>query len=772
MPPPTYTVVTRQAVILGPELARGGEGAVYEVQQRADLVVKLYHPGKAPPRGKLERMLKNPPDDPTAAQGHRSIAWPCGLLHDAGGQAAGYAMPRISSGLPLHGLYNLQSRAQKAAGFHWRYLHVAARNLASAVAAIHAKGYCLGDLNESNILVQSTALLSLVDTDSFQVPNPAGPPYLCPVGKPDYTAPEIQGQDFGRLRRTEEHDRFALAVLLFQILQEGSHPFRGKGPPAELGERIRRGLFPFVPGSVAQPPPLALFGELAPPLQALFRAAFQAGHTNPRQRPSARDWGRALAQAEAGLIQCKVNPQHHYHRGLGHCTWCARTRALGGRDPFPPPVAQGRPPPSGPQVRPPPSPPPGPQVRRPPPSSPSVPQVRPLPPPRRWVGVGAGVAAGFAVLALLVLGAVSYQQWTRSTAAVLAQAREALKRGDEAAADQLFQQTLDPVLAFARDRADLYRTLADQAKPSEAALRDLALAEAKRWDALAQAQTGVPPVPQPREEKAQPSPPPAASARPGSPPAVTTAQPPADRPPAAPALPRQGPVGTIAQEMVEIPGGDFQMGCSPGDSQCVPDESPPHQVSVKPFRLGRYEVTQAQWQAVMNDNPARFKGDERPVEQVSWDDIQTFLGRLNAKGGGKPYRLPSEAEWEYAARAKTPTTYWWGKDLGKGNANCAECGSQWDNKETAPVGSFKPNAFGLYDTVGNVREWVQDCWHDSYADAPSDGSAWGSDSCTAGRVLRGGSWGFVARLVRVSYRYRDSPDYRYGRLALRLAQDL
>ena len=292
------------------------------------------------------------------------------------------------------------------------------------------------------------------------------------------------------------------------------------------------------------------------------------------------------------------------------------------------------------------------------------------------------------------------------------------------------------MLAFARDRADLFRTLAGQAKADEGDLRDLALAEAQRWGLKAEAAA-----------KAQPD---------------------------KPSGPRQGPVGTIGQEMVAIPGGDFQMGCSPGDGQCESDEKEPHQVVDKPFRIGRYEVTQAQWQAVMNDQPnsARFKGDERPVEQVSWNDIQTFLGRLNAKGGGKPYRLPSETEWEYAARAKTPTPYWWGKDLGKGNANCGGCGSQWGNKETAPVGSLKPNAFGLYDTVGNVREWVQDCYHDSYKGAPSDGSVWGADPCTAGRVLRGGSWIDFVWLSRVSYRYRLTSGYRNFWLGLRLAQDL
>jgi formylglycine-generating enzyme required for sulfatase activity len=166
------------------------------------------------------------------------------------------------------------------------------------------------------------------------------------------------------------------------------------------------------------------------------------------------------------------------------------------------------------------------------------------------------------------------------------------------------------------------------------------------------------------------------------------------------------------------------MGCSPGDGGCYSEEKPPHQVTVRPFRIGRYEVTQGQWQAVMGANPSSFKGDDRPVENVSWDDVQTFLKRLNAQTDGTPYRLPTEAEWEYAARARVTTAYWWGTEIGSGKANCDGCGSQWDNQETAPVGSFKANPFGLYDTVGNVWEWVQDCYHDSYQGAPTDGSEW------------------------------------------------
>ncbi|AUB83075.1 formylglycine-generating enzyme family protein [Candidatus Thiodictyon syntrophicum] len=163
--------------------------------------------------------------------------------------------------------------------------------------------------------------------------------------------------------------------------------------------------------------------------------------------------------------------------------------------------------------------------------------------------------------------------------------------------------------AFARDRAERLRALAKGAKADEGNLRDLALAEAGRWDTKLQAAAKVP-------GEAQ------AEKRFG---------------------PRQCPVGTIEQEMVEIPGGDFQMGCSPDDSQCYLNEKEPHQVSVKTFRMGRCEVTRAQWVAVMDANPARFKGDDRPVESVSWNEIQDFLDRLNADGKGRPYRLPSEA---------------------------------------------------------------------------------------------------------------------------------
>lgn len=152
---------------------------------------------------------------------------------------------------------------------------------------------------------------------------------------------------------------------------------------------------------------------------------------------------------------------------------------------------------------------------------------------------------------------------------------------------------------------------------------------------------------------------------------------------------------------------------------------------------------------------------------VSWHEAQRYA----EWAGG---RLPTETEWEYAARAGTTTRYWWGDDLGKNNANCAACGSQWDNKQTSPVGSFPPKPFGLHDLLGNVWEWVEDCWHDNYNGAPNDGSAWKKQQGGyCGRhMFRGGSWSFLPRFVRSASRSGYTPDYRDDNLGFRLAQDI
>ena len=162
----------------------------------------------------------------------------------------------------------------------------------------------------------------------------------------------------------------------------------------------------------------------------------------------------------------------------------------------------------------------------------------------------------------------------------------------------------------------------------------------------------------------------------------------------------------------------------------------------------------------------------QPVINVSWHEAQAYVQWLSAQTG-KQYRLPTEAEWEYAARAGTQTRYWWGDDIGKNNAVCYDCGSEWDDKQTAPVGSFNANTFELHDTAGNVWEWVQDCWHDDYNNAPVDGSAWleadGGD-CNH-RVVRGGSWNGFSLYLQSAIRFRFKSDGAFNYVGFRIARD-
>ena len=234
-------------------------------------------------------------------------------------------------------------------------------------------------------------------------------------------------------------------------------------------------------------------------------------------------------------------------------------------------------------------------------------------------------------------------------------------------------------------------------------------------------------------------------------------------------------VDPIRPEMVVIPGGSFRMGCVSGQD-CFDREHPVHTVRVESFELSRYEVTFEEYDrftAATGRNPA---GDSdwgrgrRPVIDVSWEDAVAYVRWLSGQTG-EQYRLPSEAEWEYAARAGSVTAYSWGNEIGRNRANCTGCGSQWDTGQTAPVGSFGPNGWGLHDMHGNVWEWVQDCWNGSYAGAPSDGSAWQSGDCSW-RVLRGGSWGIYPRRLRSADRDGDSTASRRGGFGFRVARTI
>ncbi len=229
----------------------------------------------------------------------------------------------------------------------------------------------------------------------------------------------------------------------------------------------------------------------------------------------------------------------------------------------------------------------------------------------------------------------------------------------------------------------------------------------------------------------------------------------------------------VDAQMVRIEGGTFAMGCTHEQElenkyhSCR--EKPVHWVEVRSFELSRYEVTQELWEAVMGENPSTFKNcPQCPVEKVSWDDVQAFLRKLNA-GGGR-YRLPSEAEWEYAARggqrsrgyryagSNTPDAVAWYEENRGG-------------KQHHPVGQKQANELGLYDLAGNVWEWVQDCWNESYAGAPSDGRAWESGDCRL-RVMRGGSWYTEPVNLRSANRGRHTTDDRNFENGFRMAQSL
>jgi formylglycine-generating enzyme required for sulfatase activity len=213
----------------------------------------------------------------------------------------------------------------------------------------------------------------------------------------------------------------------------------------------------------------------------------------------------------------------------------------------------------------------------------------------------------------------------------------------------------------------------------------------------------------------------------------------------------------IKLEMVSLPAGKFLMGSSDSDR-----EKPPHQVKVNSFAIGKYPITQAQYQAVMGTNPSHFKNwfknnPQNPVEKVSWNDAQAFCQKLS-QITGKTYRLPTEAEWEYACRAGTTTRYYFGD-----NANQLgdyAWGRENSNSTTHPVGQKKPNGWGLYDMSGNVWEWCEDDWHDSYAGAPDDGTAWidNDNRSQSKKCLRGGSWGSSPNFCRSAVRVRNFPD--------------
>lgn len=232
----------------------------------------------------------------------------------------------------------------------------------------------------------------------------------------------------------------------------------------------------------------------------------------------------------------------------------------------------------------------------------------------------------------------------------------------------------------------------------------------------------------------------------------------------------QGPI------MLSIPAGQFSMGSKPlygGGTER--EEQPFHPVTINTFFLAKYETSFEEYDLFANatgrslPDDSGFGRGNHPVININWDDAQAYVKWLSAETG-QNYYLPSEAQWEYAAKGGGVSRYWWGNTVQQGQAVCFACGTEWDSRSTAPVGSLKPNAFGLYDTAGNVMEWLQDCYNENYTGAPNDGSPWLSGDCSQ-RSVRSGAFNKPITMTRNSARFKLSVESRFNMLGMRVARD-
>jgi DNA-binding helix-hairpin-helix protein with protein kinase domain len=311
-------------IILGNEIGKGGEGAVFELPAYPTLVAKIYHrPVKGIKADKLTAMVRAGTPDVL-----KISAWPISTLH-SNGQTIGLLMPKIErSDKPIHELYTPKTRLREFPTANWNFLIHVATNIARGFAAIHNAGHVIGDVNHGNVLVSPKGTTAFIDCDSFQVRS-NGRIFLCEVGVPTYTPPELQNKLFNTVERTSNHDAFGLAVLVFHLLFMGRHPFAGRftGKGEMPIERaIAEFRFPF--GRAAQqlmmrPPPNSLvLSQVPPPLGNAFEKAFSLEAARGSLRPTAFEWIDILGQTSKELARCKSNPVHLYFARLQACPWC------------------------------------------------------------------------------------------------------------------------------------------------------------------------------------------------------------------------------------------------------------------------------------------------------------------------------------------------------------------------------------------------------------------------------------------------------------------
>ncbi len=322
---------------LGECLGQGGEARVFALKSNPDMAAKLYHHPTAERSQKLAVMIAHPPAQLTV-NGQPVLAWPTERIFARidTGPVTGFLMPRVAAGVPAVLLYNTKSRLASQPGFNWRYLVRAAMNLSLTFQKVHDSGYVVGDVNDQGVLVTESAVVALVDCDSFQVTDPrTGQVFRSTVGTSLFTPPELMGRSFAAIDRTQNHDLFGLAVIIYQFLM-GCHPFQVKLPAGqdmfEIEDCIKRGLYPDVAPAAAQSPASPPLYVLPRTTRALFRAAFGLAGDD---RPTAAMWTQELWSIDRSLRLCATNANHYFSSHLTNCPWCDRAASLGGRDAFP-----------------------------------------------------------------------------------------------------------------------------------------------------------------------------------------------------------------------------------------------------------------------------------------------------------------------------------------------------------------------------------------------------------------------------------------------------
>lgn len=313
----TYKDNLGNIITLGKELARGGEGRVCLVQDNPNVVAKIYLDkalNKHAKANKIKAMCALYDDDIA-----KFSALPQRAIINSQGKVVGFIMERISDFKEIHNLYGISTKRKFFDFADWGFMVHTAKNLAIAVAKLHRKNIVIGDINQGNILVNSQAMIKLIDCDSYQV-ECNGKYYLCEVGVLEYTSPELQGQSFNGIQRTKNHDCFGLAVMIFKILMFGRHPYSGVGAPPEIEKAIKQGYFCYGKYSKGTTPIYSkLFSEgLSNDVKTLFEQAFSK--TQNGERPTADEWINALENLEQGLIQCSSH--HKYYNNGNSCIWC------------------------------------------------------------------------------------------------------------------------------------------------------------------------------------------------------------------------------------------------------------------------------------------------------------------------------------------------------------------------------------------------------------------------------------------------------------------